>query len=102
MVMDTGQMVFVFARLVLGTAAAFLAIMLWAKTRDVAWMLMVIGTIATYIDTIYSILDLFGIDGGLSLFIGSIPLAAIALPVLCAGFFIAAFLVMVIRKYRYH
>ena len=100
--MDAGQLLFISSRLILGAFASFFAIMLWSKTRDVAWMLMVIGTIAAYIETVYSILDLFGISGGRTLYIGSVPLAAILLPSLRTIFFIAAFVVMVIRRYRHH
>jgi hypothetical protein len=100
--MDAGQIVFISSRLILGALASFFAIMLWSKTRDVAWMLMVIGTIAAYIETVYSILDLFGITQGDTLLIGSVPVAAILLPCLRTSFFIAAFLVMVVRRYRRH
>jgi hypothetical protein len=75
--------------------------MLWSKTRDIAWMLMVIGTIAAYVETVYSILGLFGITGGAVLSIGSVPLVSIVLPCLPTVFFIAAFAVMVVRKYRH-
>ncbi|MDR0316103.1 MAG: hypothetical protein LBH97_04300 [Treponema sp.] len=98
--MDLGQILFVSSRLVLGAVAAFFAIMLWSKTRDVAWMLMIIGTIAAYIEIIYSILDMFGITGAYIPFIGSVPLMAIVLPALRMIFFIAAFTAMVIRNYR--
>jgi uncharacterized membrane protein len=73
--------------------------MLWSKTRDVAWMLMVIGTVAAYIETVYSILDMFGITEGDTFVIGSVPVAAIVLPSLRTAFFIIAFLIMVVRKY---
>jgi len=98
--MDSGQVIYIMSRLVLGALAAFFAIMLWSKTRDVAWMLMVIGTIAAYVETVYSILNLFGINGGDILVIGSVPLMSILLPSLPTVFFIAAFAVMVVRKYR--
>jgi uncharacterized membrane protein len=98
--MDAGQIIFIISRLVLGALASFFAIMLWSKTRDIAWMLMVIGTIAAYIETVYSIMDLFGITAGDTLLVGSVPAAAILLPCLRMIFFIAAFLVMVIRRYR--
>jgi uncharacterized membrane protein len=75
--------------------------MLWSKTRDVAWMLMVIGTIAAYIEIVYSILGILGITEGDSLVIGSIPAASIVLPCVPMIFFIIAFVVMVFRKYRY-
>jgi hypothetical protein len=100
--MDVGQIIYIVSRLILGALASFFAIMLWSKTRDVAWMLMVIGTIAAYIETVYSILDLFGITGGTTLAIGSVPAATILLPCLRTIFFIIAFLIMVIRKYRHH
>ena len=98
--MDTGQLVYIIGRLSLGAIAAFLAILLWSKTRDVAWMLMVMGAIAAYVDTVYSILGLFGISSGTFLSIGSMSVLSILLPCLPPIFFIAAFMVMVIRKYR--
>lgn len=98
--MDAGQITYIVSRLVLGALASFFAIMLWSKTRDVAWMLMVIGTIAAYIETVYSILDIFGIAGKEAFLIGSVPAAAIVLPCLRTAFFIIAFMIMVFRKYR--
>ena len=99
--MDSGQVVFVYSRLILGALAAFLAIMLWSKTRDTAWMLIVIGTITAYIEIVYSILELLGITAHYGLFIGSVPLVAILLTALRMVFFIAAFLIMVVRQYRH-
>jgi hypothetical protein len=100
--MDAGQVVFISSRLILGAFASFFAIMLWSKIRDAAWMLMVIGTIVSYVEIVYSILALFGISGFTSLYIGSMSLAEILLPSLRMLFFIAAFLIMVIRRYRNH
>jgi hypothetical protein len=97
--MDTGEVLFVVSCLTTGALAAFFAIMLWSKTRDAAWMLIVIGIIAAYVETVYSILNLFGLTGT-QFSIGSVPMAKILLPNLRAGFFIAAFIVMVVRKFR--
>jgi hypothetical protein len=97
--MDAGEITFVISRLVLGALASFFAIMLWSKTRDAAWMFMVAGTIAAYIETVYSILDLLGVTDGDPFTIGSVPVLAILLPCLRTSCFIAAFLIMVIRKY---
>jgi len=99
--MDSGQILFVTSRLIFGAVATFFAIMLWSKIRDAAWMLMVIGTIAAYAEIVYSILDLFGLTNGDAFAIGSVPVAAIVLPLLRMSFFIAAFLIMVFRKYRH-
>jgi uncharacterized membrane protein len=98
--MDSGQILFVVSRLVLGAAASFFAVMLWSKTRDAAWMLMVIGTLVAYVEIVYSILELFGITDTDKFMIGSVPVLAIILPVLRMSLFIAAFLVMVVRKYK--
>jgi hypothetical protein len=98
--MDIGEIIFISSRLFLGAVAAFFAIMLWSKTRDVAWMLMVIGMIAAYVETVYSILELFGITASAAANIGSVPITSILLPNLPVVFFIIAFVVMVIRSYR--
>ncbi|MDR2080049.1 MAG: hypothetical protein LBP74_10045 [Treponema sp.] len=98
--MDSGEILYISSRLFLGSLASFLAIMLWSKTRDVAWMLMVIGTIAAYAEIVYTILGLFGIATGTALLVGSVPIPGLILSNLPTGFFIAAFLVMVIRKFH--
>jgi hypothetical protein len=97
--MDTGELVYLSSRLFLGALASFFAIMVWSKTRDAAWMLMVMGTLAAYIESVYVILDLFGISWGKIPFIGAVSLPSILFPSLGNVFFIAAFLVMLIRKY---
>lgn len=97
--MDLGQMIFIASRLVLGALATFLAIMLWSRTRDTAWMLVIVGIVTSYAESIYSIMRLFGMDIGV-LSIGSMSLLSILLPCLPLAFFTAALAVMVARKYR--
>ena len=97
--MDSGQIVYILGRLVLGAAASFLAIMLWSRIRDAAWILVIIGTIVAYVETVYSILILMGIANEY-IMLGSMSLLSILLPCLSTLFFIAAFAVMVARKYR--
>jgi hypothetical protein len=97
--MDIGELVFIVSRLILGALASFFAIMLWSKTRDIAWMFMVIGTIAAYVEIVYSIMELFGITEQSAFTLGSVPVASIVLPCLRMVFFIGAFIIMVIRKY---
>ena len=98
--MEFGQTIIILSRLFLGALASFLAIMLWAKTRETAWILVIIGIIMAYVETIYSVLGLFGMDGQKFLYIGSIPILSIVLSNASTVFFIAALLVMVSRKYR--
>ena len=59
--MDAGQTMYISSQLVFGAAAAFLAILLWPRIRDAAWMLIIIGVIITYVENVYSILKMFGI-----------------------------------------
>ena len=99
--MELGQEIFILCRLVLGALASFLAIMLWSRTRDVAWIFVIIGTVFAYIETIFSILYLFGIGGGNILSENSFFILSIFLTCLPTVFLIAAFAVMVSRKYRY-
>ena len=98
--MDAGQVTYILSQLTLGALASFFAIMLWSKTRDTAWMLIVTGTVVAYIEIIYSILNLTGFISADFLLIGSVSMAAILLPSLRMIFFIAAFLVMVVKRYR--
>ena len=98
--MDYGQIILVYSRLILGTVAAFFAIVLWSKTRDTAWMLIVISTFIVYIEIMYSILEMLGIIAGNFPYIGSIPLPTVLLPALRMVFLIAAFLVIIVRHYH--
>ena len=99
-IMDSGQIVYIVCRLTLGAAAAFLAIMLWSRTRDMAWMFVIVGVLTSYVEVVYSILEPLGISGGNILSIGSRPIASILFPCLPMVFFIIAFTIMVVRKYR--
>ena len=98
--MDAGQTIFVSSQLVLGALAAFLAILLWPKIRDAAWMLIILGIIVAYIETVYSVLGIFGIGTEFFLIFGSIPVISFILPVMRMLFFIAAFAVMIFRQTR--
>ena len=100
LIMDSGYLIYIICRLVLGAAAAFLAILVWAKTRDLAWMLMIIGAFASYGEVVYSILELFGISGAGAARVGSKSVASIVFSCLPLAFFIAAFAVMAARNYR--
>ena len=93
-------MIFAYSRLILGGAAAFLAIMLWSKNRDIAWMMVIIGTIIMYVYLVYSALEHLRIIADNILLVGSVSLAAILLPALQITFFITALVIMVTRRHR--
>ena len=98
--MDAGQTIFVSSQLILGAAAAFLAILLWPKIRDAAWMLVIFGIIASYIETVYSVLKTFGIGADEYTIFGGIPLVSFILPTIKMIFFISAFAVMIFKQSR--
>jgi putative exporter of polyketide antibiotics len=98
--MDTGQAIFISSQLILGAAAAFLAILLWPKIREVAWMLIILGTIVAYIETVYSILKIFGITGDNLIIFGSVPLISFILPTVRTLFFIVAFAIIIYKQSR--
>jgi hypothetical protein len=46
---------------ILAGVAAFLAIVVWVKTRDISWIFIVLSVIGFYVSIIYKTLLLFGI-----------------------------------------
>jgi len=98
--MDAGQTLFISSQLILGAVVAFLAIFLWPKIRDAAWMLVIFGTIVAYIETVYHVLADFGITGGEILILGSVPLISLVLPTVRMIFFIGAFIIMIYKQTR--
>ena len=100
--METGQVIFISSQLILGAAATFLAISLWPKIRDAAWMLIIFGTIVAYIETVYSIMDYFGISGVDFLIFNSISFISFILPTIRMTFFIVAFAIMLYKQSRHN
>ena len=98
--MGSEQLVIILCRLILGAIASFLAIMLWSKTREVAWIFVIIGIIIAYVETVYSILGIFGINGGNIFPEKLIFFISVFLTCLPTLFFIAALIVMVAHKSR--
>jgi len=96
--MDAGQTIYISSQLILGAVAAFLAIFLWPKIRDAAWMLIIFGIIVAYIETVYSILKIFGISSDELLVFGSVSLISFILPTVRTLFFIIAFAIMIYKQ----
>jgi hypothetical protein len=90
----------VLVRLCVGAIATFCAILLWARTRDLAWILVVTGVLLAYAGFIYDALTwlgllpweeekVFGLSAGL--------LAHLALDNLPTLLYTAAFIVALAR-----
>jgi hypothetical protein len=86
--------------LVIGSAAAFLAIILWSKPRDTAWMFIIIGVIVHYGGTIFQTLKSFGIVMADLLVIADISVFELVLANLPTLFFGTAFFIAIMRKAR--
>jgi hypothetical protein len=83
------------SHLALGAFATFCAILLWSRTRDLAWTFVIIAVILSYADIALSTLRGFGILGPDLLSYRGIPVLQIALdnlPLLFSGigFLVAA------------
>ncbi|HOX18456.1 MAG: hypothetical protein KBC36_09690 [Spirochaetia bacterium] len=96
--MDGASLVPLVTRLATTALAAFLAIALWSRTRDIAWMLVVIGTVAGYADILYSLLLRFGVVDERTGTLLGVPLAETLFANLPALFYAAAFLTMLRRR----
>ena len=98
--MATESLVFIISRLVFGAGSAFLAIILWSRTRDSAWMFIVVGTIFRYGQIMFDTFSLFGIvDSSIVLIPGWLGIDTV-LENLPYVFFITAFIIMIRRTFR--
>jgi hypothetical protein len=96
--MSAGDTVLLVSRLAVAAVAAFLAILLWSRTRDLAWMLIVIGVIASYADILFDLLTRIGLVDETSSVLWGIPLGRILLSNLPYLFLCAALAIMIQRK----
>jgi len=94
----------ILVRLILGALATFFGILLWSRTRDAAWIFVILGILVSYAEIIFSTLRQFGIIQFESLVMPlfrDIPLDQIVqvvlgnLPLLL---FTAAFIILVLRR----
>jgi hypothetical protein len=96
--MQFGDTVMLLSRLVVGALATFLAIILWSRTRDTAWMFVIIGTIMAYGETVFSALELFGLVRRDLMVISGVSMVKLVLVNLPLVFYSVGFVVMILRK----
>ena len=51
----------ILVKLLMGAVGTFCAILLWSRSRDVAWVLVVIGVLVSYAGIIFDTVDRFGL-----------------------------------------
>jgi hypothetical protein len=96
--MSSGDTILLVSRLATAAVAAFLAILLWSRTRDLAWMLIVIGVIASYADILFGLLSQLGLVDEARYDLFGIPVGKVILSNLPYLFLCAALLIMISRK----
>ena len=95
--MQTAELVEVLVRLIAGAVSSLFAILLWAKTRDSAWMLIIAGTIAYYGFVVYETLKIFGVVAAEVYIVQGVLSASVLLENFPPLLFSIGFLLMLIR-----
>lgn len=90
----SGSLIVLGSRLIFIAVATFLAIVVWSRTRDASWMLIVVGIVAGYADILYSLLSEFGLAPERVGLLAGVPVLAVIFPNLPWLFFSIAFAVM--------
>lgn len=96
--MEQSQLILYIIKLGLGGIVAFLAILLWSRTRDGAWMSLVAGSIISYAGIVYQLLGDLGIFFKKDLFIHGVSLTQLIFAVVPPIFYIIAFSLMIHRS----
>ena len=96
--MEINDVLLMLVRLGAGAIATFLAILLWSKTRDIAWVLVVMGVLVTYAEIVLDTLERFGIVSDQIYLVNGFPLVKILLANLPLVFISIAFAVVIARK----
>lgn len=93
------EIIFSIIKLSLGGILAFLAIMLWSKTREPAWVCLVAGAVTGYAGIVYDFLVKIGIVFAKTVLVPhtEIPLSVLLFTVVPMLFVILAFILMLIK-----
>ena len=100
--MTETEIIFFAIKLILGGLIAFLAIMLWSRTRELAWMLLVLAAVTGYSALVYDLLLRLGFvtSREIMLFGNELPLIKLILSIVPSLFVILAFLRMLFKTGR--
>jgi hypothetical protein len=97
MILSSGDIVLLLTKLGVGAIATFLAILLWSNTRDIAWMLVVMGTIVRYAAVMYGAFESLGVAPTVPDLFG-LPIVRLLLDNLPTVLIASAFGVMLLRS----
>lgn len=92
--MEFSQIVVWCIKLVLGGIAAFLAILLWSKSRAASWMCLVASVLISYAGIIFEMMISLGIITA-NVFVFGVPLVTLLFAVVPSLFLIVALILIV-------
>lgn len=100
--MTETEIIFFIIKLVLGGIIAFLAIMLWSRTRDYSWMFLVLAAVTGYSAIVFDLLLKLGFVSSREIILlgNRIPLVQLVLAIVPSLFVIIAFVLMLIKTRR--
>jgi hypothetical protein len=85
-------------KLVLGGVVAFLAIMLWNKTRDSAWISLIAGAVTGYAGLVFELLSKLGFFSASGITVAGLPFATLFFAIIPYLFYIVAFVLLLLRS----
>ena len=97
-IMELTEFVVLLSRLATGAIATFFAILLWSQTRDVSWVLVIIGTLVSYVEIVFTTLETFGVVSADLFEFSGFPVLEMVLINLPLVFLTLAFISMIARK----
>src|SRR5512137_615727 len=86
------------SHLLFGAFATFCAILLWSRTRDMAWTFVIVGAIVSYAGIVYDTLSTFGIIDPDAFALRGVRVVEMALANLPPLFLGIGFIVAVVRR----
>ncbi|MBQ9281967.1 MAG: hypothetical protein IJ207_07175 [Treponema sp.] len=100
--MTETEIIFFTIKLILGGIIAFLAIMLWSRTRDFSWMFLVFAAVTGYSALVFDLLLRLGfVTSRIVILLGNeIPLVQLVLAIVPSLFVIISFILMLIKTGR--
>lgn len=92
------QLLLFIIKLILGGLVSFLSIMIMSKTREVYWMMLVIGFLTSYAALLYDLIVELGLFATPKLCLLGIPVPTFIFAIVPSFFFILAFFFRLLKK----
>lgn len=95
------EYLFIFAfRVIFSFAATFLAILIWSRTRNGAWIFIIVGTIISYLDVFLVSMDKMGVIYFDKLIFGRYSLLQLVISILPYLFYSIGFALFLYHDYK--